>query len=709
MLAMTGRRRVLNLLLLGAVALALAGACSAEQAPRRGELIVAFQTDMSVPKDIKVLVVSIYVGGTRIFFKDYGLQPDGLFHLPATLAIVAGDTPAQPVNVRVVGIDGADKARVLRQAISPIPVERIALLHMPLQWLCKDKKITQSIDIDQFPTYDDECTSKNQTCISGVCRPADFVLADLPTYTPEQVFGGVSGPGLAGGECLDVLACFAGGTEVAPDAQCSLPLPSAGEDSLNVGLVLPAGSDGICSGGACIIPLDHDDLLGWRVEAGRVVLPEAVCDRLGQDIQAVAITSTCPTKTTSVPTCGPWSNVGGESVTDAAPPTKLDAAGDASENVCVGQTDGKYCEWDIGAGGDRVIDCVGGALQSVTDCAPGQCVPGPSGQGQAFCSSGDGGSDGGGTCSGKADGDYCSFPINGSLRDRYTCTNGAVSVPTPCADLCFQGACIAQTLGKTCQAPADCGPLTCLATAAAASQLPNGSAAAGGVCTFPCSTSGTECAQFPNGATCHDFGGGQLRCLERCTPSTTGATKCQGRGDMICSLVLDASTSQPFDTCIPGCTKDADCGAGYQCSFSTRLCEPSPLAATVFGADCSISTCAESQCGTFFDTGGGPTLGCTAPCHLAQLGACGPTFTAPTKSAACVWPKDPLKPEAGNEGLCMELCTCGSSCSHPGWSCYDFGPFVDSGVVTLLNAQGWDGYCGPDAYPDGSAANTCPG
>lgn len=160
--------RAALLTLLTVALIASGGACSAnKEPPKRGELITAFQTDLSVPKDIRSLVVSIYSEGQRIFFQEFPLAPDGRFYLPTTLAVVEGKRRIVPVTLRVTGLDSARKARVIRQAISTVPKARLSLLHMPLQWLCLDKDIVESTDVDATRIFNDECTADGKTCLSG--------------------------------------------------------------------------------------------------------------------------------------------------------------------------------------------------------------------------------------------------------------------------------------------------------------------------------------------------------------------------------------------------------------------------------------------------------------------------------------------------------------------------------------------------------------
>ncbi len=266
------------------------------------------------------------------------------------------------------------------------------------------------------------------------------------------------------------------------------------------------------------------------------------------------------------------------------------------------------------------------------------------------------------------------------------------------------------TLGKSCTTDSQCAPLKCFGTGPNAFKLANGAAPEGGVCTLPCSATADLCKDMPAGTGCHDFGGNQAFCMRGC--SQPDPQKCGMRGDLACGGAQDVFTKTSKPMCLPACSKDASCGAApeggtYGCSFQSRLCEPAQLGTPTFGDDCSSTACTNSTCETFPGSEGGTEQSCAAPCHLANLGGCGPVV--PTSSgAACLWPEDPANNQAGSQGRCMQLCTCfGFQCTHPGYQCQQFGSFIDSGVVTFLKNQGWDGWCGPSVEPLGGPANTC--
>jgi len=108
-------------------------------------------------------------------------------------------------------------------------------------------------------------------------------------------------------------------------SDCSVDRETTSGFGLNVAVVRPPSSDGICGSNACLLPLDRDPftgpiVTGWREAADRAVLPRVVCERS----LPVMITTACSTK--NAPTCGPWSATGtAKDLGDASIP--FDASG----------------------------------------------------------------------------------------------------------------------------------------------------------------------------------------------------------------------------------------------------------------------------------------------------------------------------------------------------------------------------------------------
>lgn len=303
----------------GASALALGAACSSEDSePQRGQLMIAISTDMSVPKDLDhVHVQVVLTRGPVVHDQTYWLEParGGDTLLPATLAVVAGDKQNAPVEVRVTGLLGS-KARTFSKVQTTIPESRLAMLRVPVQWLCDG---SAQLVVDDV--YDSACSARDEaeySCVAGTCEPASVDVSSLPDFDPAAIFGGGEGPGDVLGECFDTTACFDGGGDVTPDDDCAIDVdvPSGGE--LNVALKFPADdpasgeSPGICSSKGCYVALDKDDRFGWRIDdTGAVLLPLAVCEAVREGAaEAVRVCYTHRSKTAQFPSCGPWSSVG---------------------------------------------------------------------------------------------------------------------------------------------------------------------------------------------------------------------------------------------------------------------------------------------------------------------------------------------------------------------------------------------------------------
>lgn len=299
-------------------ALAFATGCSAEDEPRRGQLMIALATDMSIPKDIDHIHAQVVLTrGPVVHDQTYWLEPGsaGDTRLPATLAVVGGESPNAAVEVRVTGFLGSE-ARTFSKVLTTIPEERLAMLQMPVQWLCNGSAIRIADE-----TYDSACLPEDgeeYSCVAGSCEPARVDVEELPDFDPAAIFGGGEGPDDVLGECFDTTACFDGGEDVEPSTQCELDVdvPSGGE--LNVALRFPSNdadsgeSPGICGSEGCYVTLDQDHRFGWRVDdAGTVVLPPAACDAVrGGTAEALRVCYTHRSKTAQFPSCGPWSSVG---------------------------------------------------------------------------------------------------------------------------------------------------------------------------------------------------------------------------------------------------------------------------------------------------------------------------------------------------------------------------------------------------------------
>lgn len=275
---------------------ATAFACAPDSS---GQLMLAVQTDMSLPKDVDAIRIEVFNEGVPKFRKDYERLGtfDQEIRLPGTLALLGSDEPDSAVTVsvsaRTGGVNG--KVRVMRQVVTTVPQDRIASLQIPLRFICDGS------GEDENGEAKNTCPD-GQTCIAGSCEDRTIDSSTLPDYEEDDVF--------AGGSCFDPVSCwnFPVAVDVDP-SDCSFSAP-ADESALNVALAVEG--DGICGAAGCFVTLDADSNEGWQLgEDGRIVLPPVVCEKLGASeivsIVTSSVTSSCPQKKLSLPTCGPWS------------------------------------------------------------------------------------------------------------------------------------------------------------------------------------------------------------------------------------------------------------------------------------------------------------------------------------------------------------------------------------------------------------------
>ncbi|MDB4992984.1 MAG: putative rane protein [Myxococcaceae bacterium] len=297
-----------------ACAIALASGCSSDK-KTSGELIVAIQTDMSLPKDVDQVRIDVRSFGNVVFKNTYPVGAGGL-RIPATLGVLPGADARALITIRVIAFQRG-KPRMLREVVTTVPESRLGTLRLPIQWL-SDGSATQP-----DPTNEEDIRSScndGNTDIAGECVPWDIDSSTLPDYKAEDVFGGGKEDG-TGGSCFDTLDCIGAGAHVEIDAAtCTATLlPGVGADpsKVNFGLVLPLGSDGVCDARQCYVPLDASSNSGWTTTSGAgaitsAKLPKKVCDKLATGaISDVSVSSKCASKLPGVPTCGPWSSVSG--------------------------------------------------------------------------------------------------------------------------------------------------------------------------------------------------------------------------------------------------------------------------------------------------------------------------------------------------------------------------------------------------------------
>jgi hypothetical protein len=360
-------------------------ACSSKPAPN-GELMLAFNTDMSLPKDINAIAVKVTQNGKTLFYNSYQVGPKPAQTLPATLGMTPPSDKGSPVKVQIVGLKQDTTARVLREVLTVIPTTRTALMRVPIQWIC-DKTVTaQGNDADGNPTFQGTCP-EGQTCLAGECADETVDSSQLPDYNEAEVYGGGDQSG-NGGTCFDTVRCLAQAQAVQVNPQdCSFsmtsPQPVGGGDAGSDGGPTDGGMDGMAcipSGQArCSAPSQ------CCPNAGNVCWDNGICgpNPLGGFCRTNG--SSCSVNTDC---CGGLSCPAGICVPagqDAGTcgPATCSAAGCCSANICMPGASDTAC----GANGAQCQDCTvfgqtcapGGICLSPPDAA--SCIP-PG----AFCS-----------------------------------------------------------------------------------------------------------------------------------------------------------------------------------------------------------------------------------------------------------------------------------------------------------------------------------
>jgi hypothetical protein len=289
-------------------------AAGCEVAPEaRGQLILTLQTDMALPSQVNNVLIQVTgSSGDVIYMKPYSVGGNATDSpMPGSLAFNAGTSP-DPLTFTVAGSKD-DLWKTYREVVTTVPLDRVAELRMPLQWLCDDSAEPKT---ESAPDGRGGVVNRViQTCDPGLtCKAGECVSSETPedvliTYDPAMLYGGAKEP--ADGTCFDVLKCMSAGTRVEPDFSCTIEKPL--DENINVALRVAGG--GICNEGVtttCFVPLDGEDAEGWyTTEDGmRLQLPQKVCDRIVERrVLAVQVSTACQMKTATLPPCAPWSAV----------------------------------------------------------------------------------------------------------------------------------------------------------------------------------------------------------------------------------------------------------------------------------------------------------------------------------------------------------------------------------------------------------------
>lgn len=384
--------------------------------PPMGQLMVTVTTDAPLPDyvdGIRLVATHEYGGKVKVVFDR---EPEvvvgaGQLLIPTTLALVSNGRATDRVKLSLLARK-LGKDRVLRTVVTQIPLDRIAELHLPIEWLCDGSAVPGD------PLY---CSDPLYTCAGGRCVPQYIDPATLPNYVPPA--SGTNDGGASpqpAGPCFDIAACFEDARAVPLNqADCSIAIPSGDASQLNLAMVVRRERGGQCiPGGNCLVPLSRGGL-GWSLSADgtRIQLPAAVCTTRAADVIAVVASSRCPSKAAATSLCGAWSPF-------VAPVAQDAGASDSAPPAFA------YC-------------------RNASDCASGHCADG------VCCSE---------SCSGACR--SCALPgkegtcitvVEGTVDPRGVC------VPAQPGSCGFDGTCSAEA---TCRFWADgtsCGMQTCMA------------------------------------------------------------------------------------------------------------------------------------------------------------------------------------------------------------------------------------------------------
>lgn len=345
---------------LGPLSLA-AGALGAAQLlagcsqPITGEILLAIDTDLAMPKDLDALHIDVVsaAGVARASIEIKGFGEEAGARLPGTFGVAVSEDPSELVTLRVIGRRGGE-ARVEHAITTTIPEDRVAVLRMPLHFLCR------TIDAEE---PDEVSCPVGQTCFAGTCRSNRIDSSGLPDYDEAAIFGD--------GRCFDVARCFEGSAPlegIDPDA-CTF----TANDDVNVALT--SESDGLCGTSGCFVALDAGSELGWtRLADGTIQLPASACPpgpRAGLGVRTAPVGDGCPLKTVALPTCGPWSSAGPEPDPSRPPePVVLAAWQDSPVALALDDTQVYWINQGTSGGVDgavRSIARAGGAPITLAD------------------------------------------------------------------------------------------------------------------------------------------------------------------------------------------------------------------------------------------------------------------------------------------------------------------------------------------------------
>jgi formylglycine-generating enzyme len=265
--------------------------CSSEEQPR-GEVVLVFESDLAIPKDIDEMYVELSKNGTIGHSSAYVLED---LRLPSSLGVVSKDGESPVVRLRTLALK-QKKVVLVRESVFTIPKDYVAKLRVPLQFLCLGKVSGDVSDVKNVRT---SC-AEGETCQDGECVPSEKLDGLLVPYNPASVVSS---------SCFDVKACLDTPANVLPNLNVSTCILDgvAADTVTNLALVAGADQEGFCYNNQCVVMLDKDT--DWFVENNQVRLGTGFCSKLSTKTGALLATNRCVSKIEEQPICAPWTSV----------------------------------------------------------------------------------------------------------------------------------------------------------------------------------------------------------------------------------------------------------------------------------------------------------------------------------------------------------------------------------------------------------------
>jgi len=275
------------------LSLVLAALGTAACGDSRGEVMIVFTTDLSIPGDLDRLVWRVTRDGAAV--SEGAVALTSFDSLPATLSLAG--SPGRSVRIEAEGLRDA-KVRVRRSASFELPAEGTKQVELPLTFLCSDARGEKSC-------------GTGATCQAGRCVAE--AQAELEEFTPPS------------GACFDAEACIVQNSLQSPtpmldrnSGECVIIGGSlSGDGNVNVAIVVDTsvvGNYGVCGASAsCVVPLEHGGPEGWdwvRDETEQrllaIRLPSVICEEVGRSVlrlQTAKVSGDCPRKQRDQPLC----------------------------------------------------------------------------------------------------------------------------------------------------------------------------------------------------------------------------------------------------------------------------------------------------------------------------------------------------------------------------------------------------------------------